>query len=237
MDENFSEFLTSYNNHMRNIHEEQYLITKDEILKKIGEHYFNKVNIYDKIGVQFPTMKMFILEFYCKIYIEGKQIVLLKTIDCHKCKHNFSHNTSATFENNLIIHKSCETQTNNNNIPTMPIGTRCNICNEKCYDNIIMDNTNFLHKECCSTVIKKDISDWSCNICSEPLFPNMKKHKFDYCHLKGNKSHIAHVNCAKNDKKNKYVKTLAHVGFNKCGICGFYVLENKYMHDMCKNIN
>lgn len=237
MDENFSEFLINYNTHMKNIDEEEYLISKEEIMKKIGEKYFNKVNIYDKIGIEFPTIRMFIMEFYCKIYIEGKQIVLLKTVKCPKCKHNFSHNTSATFENNIIIHKSCEIQISNDNIITMPDGTRCNICNEQCDGNIIMDKTNFFHKECCAKIIKQDISSWICLSCNEPMFPNMKKHKFDYCHLKDNKSHVVHVNCAKNDKANKYVKTLAHIGFNKCGVCKFFILENKYIHDMCKNIN
>lgn len=235
MDENFSEFLVNYNDHVRNADEEQYLLTKEQILKKIGDQYFNRVNIYDKIGAQFPTIKTFILQFYCKIYIEGKQILILKSVDCHKCGHNFSHDTSATFENNIIIHKTCEDHNNNDMLPTMPDGTRCAICGENCDGNIVMDKNLFFHKQCCVAAVKKNIKDWSCMICSELLFPNMNKHKFDYCQLKKNKSHVTHVTCAKNDKVNKYSKTMAHVAFNKCGICGFYVLDNKYMHDICKN--
>lgn len=236
MDENFSEFLSNYNDHMKNNNGEQFILTKVQILKKISEHYFNKVNIYDKISAQFPTIKMFIIKFYCKIYIEGKQVLILKSVNCHKCNHNFSHNTSATFENNIIIHKTCENHHNyDDSLPTMPVDTCCAICGEKCNGAIIMDKNLFYHKECCVTTIKNNIKDWSCAICSKLLFPNLNKHKFDYCHLKNDKSYITHVACAKNDKSNSYNKTMAHVAFNKCGICKFYVLDTKYMHNKCKN--
>lgn len=241
MDENFKEFLGNYNQYITHLEDESYLLTEKMIMKKLDEEYLNKVNIYDKISVQFPTIRKFILEFYCKIYIGGKQLVMLKMYNCPKCNNNFTHNIAATIEDNKIIHKTCGILIKDKNIPVLPHNTMCLLCDtviDEKDENIVMDKNIFYHKLCCVNKVKNTIKDFSCNICSKVLFPTMTKNRFECCRLKKDKNIMAHVLCAKNNVSENYSKTPIHTSFNKCGICNFYILDDgKYMHEICKNIN
>lgn len=236
MDKNFSDFLGKYNEYMKNSYNENTEITKEEIMERINEKYYNRVNMYDKICVQFPTIERFLVEFYCKVYIEGKQIVLLKTDLCNKCGRNYGHDSAATFENNEIIHKSCEENIVNSDVPVMRPGTLCKLCGLECKGKIILEDNDYFHFNCCVEAVKNNIVNWQCKLCEEQLFPNLNKHRMDYCVNKKDKSH-AHVKCAKADKDNKYTKTYAHTSFNKCGICGYYIMDNKYIHNKCKMLS
>ena len=227
MDKNFSDFLEKYNEYMN------YEITKEEIMTKVNENNYNRVNMYDKIGKQFPEIERFLVEFYCKVYIEGKQIVLLKTDTCGKCGRNYGHNSAATFENNEIIHKTCEEKTTFKDAPTMLFGTKCTFCDQECDGKIVLESNNYYHYNCCVQLIKDNVKDWQCTICNEILFPNLRKHRLDYCFNKETKEKV-HEKCAKKDKDNKYTKTYAHTSFNKCGICGYYIMDNIHIHNKCK---
>jgi hypothetical protein len=250
MNNDLSQFIEKYNCYMRKRKDFAYIYTMDEILIKLRIKFVNITkNVYDKIGELYPTIKKYTLMNFFKIYFDGKQKLIEKDVACHLCDKSFVHNSSVMYDkenNNSIIHGKCNLDRinlkkyniirekfKNNNI--------CKICNEECdeSDYIVMgDNEHdFYHKFCCVKKVKAKYKKLMCQICNENLFPDINKHKLEFCFEIKNKDEekYVHVICAKTTTV-KYKKEFAHTNFNKCGVCKFYIIDEEYVHNRCLNV-
>lgn len=239
MDSDFLSIINSYNQEMRENNDTEYIYTENMIKEKLGDKRHRRLNIYDKTGEVFPTLRKYFFVNYYKIYIDGVQKLVDKTKKCNICNNIFNFDSVAIYDNeNNIIHAKCHTNQENtikrnklleyfheNNV--------CQICNEVCTTpkHVMMIDDYFCHKSCCIKKIQETTNNMTCTICNEKLFPSSIK-KFEYCTNKDNDT--IHIDCAKKNKTIKYKKVEIHTSFNKCGTCLFYILdERKFIHDNC----
>lgn len=238
MDSEFFSIIARYNQDMRVAHLDDYVYSENMIKEKIGSKHSIKTNIYDVIEKAFPSIKMYFLDHYYKVFYNGKQKLVLQTSLCNLCNKSFAYDGAITYDmSNNIIHHNCEEKRinkikRNKILEKLENNPLCKMCGEKCEDKkyIMMVGDDFIHRNCCVNKIQETTDNMTCEICNEKMF-NIHMPKYEYCMNKN--INVAHVECAKKSKE-KFRKKHINTRFNKCGVCFLYISnENEFIHDCC----
>jgi hypothetical protein len=235
MDGSFTEYLQDYNIYAEEVGLKRISVFDAE--QQLTTIYnMDRHNIYDKLENIYKELEKYNLDFMCKVYCSGRQIIVSNEVTCHVCDKNYKMSCGATIDNDRLIHSVCrenddkkvvydfmQEKFNENNL--------CSICEEECDSgHIVMINDTFCHKSCCINATIENFKDLKCFLCSKPI----TKHRMqiEYCTYD---EHTAHVLCAKASHKSlKYKKIKVNLSLNKCGLCSFYTVDNKYFHTICQ---
>ena len=236
MNSEFASFIDEYNRFAKKGNMD--VISLFHIEKRMTEIYgVDRVNIYDKVEILFPTIGSFLNSKKCKIYRKGEQMLTDKTTVCHICNKSFIYNCSSFIDKGRMIHMTCRDNRNRRSVQgqidnILWDNDICRICNKSCYDeNPVYIDGDFFHKSCCVQKTLYSLSGYYCYLCQNEI--TKTKNVFEYC---TKNEQMFHVNCAKTTNKNvKYKKVRVKLGLNKCTICGYYVANDKYVHTDCQN--
>jgi len=241
MDNSITTYIHDYNIFAKNNGLKKISIFEaDEQLKVI--YGIDKTNIYDKLENIYINLKKYNLENMCKVYCSGKQIIIPNNTRCNVCSKTFRLVCGATMDNDKLIHASCrennyqkmvcdfmEEKFKNNNM--------CKICDTICERNqTVMLDDSFYHKSCCINKALARFKDMKCYLCCKHII--QRRNIIEYCiYNDGENEDInnAHLLCAKGTAKTlKFKKNKVNLSPNKCGLCLFYTMDDKYFHTICQ---
>ena len=106
MDDSFTEYIQNYNIFAEKSHLKKISVFDAE--QQLTTNYgTDRNNLYDKLEYIYKELQKYNVDYMCKVYCSGSQLIVSNETLCHVCGKNFKMICGATINDRKIIHSVC----------------------------------------------------------------------------------------------------------------------------------